>query len=231
MRRSLEGRLPKFARPRNRLAYAFYATSDAYAIAVLVFVRLLRKLGVRGDADLLVLHRPLPPRVVATMREMGLTTMMVPAPGQTFHSYYRNCLVKLRIFQLAQYDRVLYVDVDALPLKSLDHLFEFSFEGPVAAPSAYWLPQPFWTSALLLVRPSLVYWNRLRGHFVSAYEKRVYDMEIVNAEFGSEISTLPLSTFCLFEGIGGPFYCSGKAVVLSTLNCPSPPTERPSRLL
>jgi hypothetical protein len=85
MRCPLEGRrLPKFARPRNRLAYAFYATSDAYAIAVLVFVSLLRKLGVRGDADLLVLHRPLPSRIVATMREMGFTTMLVPAPGRTF---------------------------------------------------------------------------------------------------------------------------------------------------
>ena len=41
---------------KNRHAYVFYATNDTYAIAVLVFVRLLRQLGVRDDTDLVVLH-------------------------------------------------------------------------------------------------------------------------------------------------------------------------------
>jgi len=36
----------------NRQAFVFYATSHEYAISVLVFVRLLQRLDIRGDTDL-----------------------------------------------------------------------------------------------------------------------------------------------------------------------------------
>ncbi len=141
-------------RPRNRLAYVFYATNQTYAIAVLVLVRMLQRLGIRNDADLVVLHLPLARSILAKMREMELMTVMVPELRYIDYPYFKDCLVKLRIFQL-EYERVLFVDADAIPLKSLDDLLRFSFDGSVAAPRAYWLPQPFWTSALLVVRPSV----------------------------------------------------------------------------
>jgi alpha-N-acetylglucosamine transferase len=92
---------------------------------------------------------------------------------------------------------VLFIDADSIPLKNLDYLFRFPFDGPVAAPKAYWLPQPFWTTALLLVHPSDENWGRLSRHFGTAAFTNSYDMEIVNAEFGSEITTLPLDVFSL----------------------------------
>jgi hypothetical protein len=68
----------------------------------------------------------------------------------------------------------------------LDALLDLPLDGPVAASSIYYLPQPCWTSALqLLVRPSAAAWNRVSWHFPSAADRRVYDMVIVNGEFGS----------------------------------------------
>lgn len=184
-------------RPRNRQAYVFYATSHAYAIAVLVLVRLLQRLGMRDDADLLVLHLPLPSHVLTKMREMGIVTRLVPELRYIDHPYFRDCLVKLRIFHLIEYDRVVFVEADTMPLKSLDDLLDFTFDGPVAAPSAYWIPQPCWTSALLVVRPSAAAWSRVSRRFSAAAAKQFYDMDIVNAEFGAEIQTLPSGCFCL----------------------------------
>lgn len=181
----------------NRLAYVFYATNQAYAIAVMVMVRMLQRLGIRNDADLIVLHLPLARSILTKMREMGLTTVRVPVLPYIDYPYFKDCLIKLRILQLIEYDRLLFVDADSIPLKSLDNLLQFPFGGPIAAPRAYWLPQPFWTSALLVVRPSAANWDRVTRHFASAASKHFYDMEIVNVEFASELATLPADAFAL----------------------------------
>jgi len=111
--------------------------------------------------------------------------------------YFKDCLIKLRIFQLTQYDRIVYLDADSIPLKSLDHLFSLPFNEMIAAPRAYWLPQPFVTSLLLVVKPSLMMWNRVKQHFGTAFEKRDYDMDIINLEFKDEIYYLPDEYGCL----------------------------------
>ena len=220
--------LPK---SKNRYAYAFYATDHAYAIAVLVFVRVLQRLGVRRDVDLLLLHLPLPRQLLTKMRGLGMLTAEVPALPYINSPYYRHCLVKLRIFQLTQYDCVIFVDADAMPLKRLDDLFAIAFDGPVAAPSAYWLPQPYWCSSLLLVRPSLVNWRRVARHFISASAGGIFDMEIINTEFGSEICTLPAGVFCLnsewedaerpgFFGAFDETYCRVSVVHFTALGKP-----------
>ncbi len=72
-------RLPK---RRNRLAFAFYATNDEYAVAVLVFVHLLQQLGIRKDADVVVLHLPLAPDLLGMMKRMGIRSKP-PSNGQS----------------------------------------------------------------------------------------------------------------------------------------------------
>jgi alpha-N-acetylglucosamine transferase len=91
----------------------------------------------------------------------------------------------------------VYVDADAIPLRRLDDLFALPLDGPLAAPRAYWLPQPYWCTGLLVVRPSLASWDRVSRHFISAFANRFFDMDIINNEYAGEIITLPTGTFCL----------------------------------
>ena len=182
---------------QNRRAFAFYATCHEYAIAVLVFVQLLKRLGIDGNTDLVVIHLPLEEWVLSKMRAMGIATVEVPPLFPMKNRYYRHCLTKLRIFQLLQYERVVYVDADSIPLKDLNHLMLMPLDGPIAAPTAYWLPQPYWTSALVVVRPSIETWQRVSRQFERAVKTSVYDMEIVNEEFGAEIETVPAGVFLL----------------------------------
>jgi alpha-N-acetylglucosamine transferase len=197
-------------RSRKSFAYVFYATNDIYAIAVIVFVRLLCRLGIRDDADLVVLHLQLSPVIVARLREMGMITVMVSRLGRGHLEYFSDCFVKLRSFQLTGYERVVVVDADAVPLKSLDFLFTLPFDGPLAAPRAYWLPQPCWASALLVVRPSRTLWTRLKRSLKTAPKPNsseiFADMELVNREFGSEIHTLPREVNSEWEDVDRPTY-------------------------
>jgi len=184
-------------RPPRHHAYVFYATNDTYAVAVLVFVQSLKRLGIRDDTDIVVFHLHLSRYLIAKFHEMGVRTRLVPALRYGLPRYYRDCLTKLRIFELDEYERVVYVDADAIPLKSLDPLFDLQFAEPVAAPSAYWLPEQLSGSHLLVVKPSGQLWTRIRRHFPHAMEKRYYDMDIVNLEFGDAIHTLPADIICL----------------------------------
>lgn len=133
---------------RNRLAFVFYATDENYAIAVLVFVHLLRELGIRDDADIVVLHLPIAPWIVEKMRRMGMMSRVYYplAPAMTekmkgmgiesraFETapnvkkgFYRHCFIKLKCLRLLEYDRVLFIDADSIPLKSLDYLLSLPF--------------------------------------------------------------------------------------------------------
>ena len=191
----------------GRRAYVFYATSDLYGVAVLVFVQRLRQLGLAADADVVVLHLALSDHLLARLRAMRIVTRRAPTPELVRDRSCRGCLVKLEVFGLTDYDRVVYVDADALPLRSLDHLLGIPFAEPLAAPIAYWLPQPWWASHLLVVKPSANLWRRLHRHVASAAARGVHDMDIVNVELGGEIHALPGETACLnteWEDAGRP---------------------------
>lgn len=182
---------------KNRFAYTFYATNDAYAIAVLVVVKQLKLLGARNDVDFVVLHLSISKYIQAKMDEMGIITKKVDPLRYTYGMYYRDCLIKLKIFQLIEYERVVFLDADSIPLKNIDELFTLSFMEDIAAPHAYFFHKPFVTSLLLVVKPSIEMWNRVEKHFESAFEKKFYDMDIINLEFKDEIYFLPDEYACL----------------------------------
>ncbi len=184
-------------RPKHAQALVFYATDETYAMSVLVFVHLLRELGGRGDVDIVLLHAPLSRQTVERMRQMGIATILVRRFPRLRDPYYGSCLLKLKIFQLISYERIVFCDADAVPLKNLDDLFSLPLAAPIAAPRAYWIDPPFWTSALLVLQPSLECWSRLKQHFSAAGRRRQFDMDIINLEFSGEIQTLPPTAFCL----------------------------------
>lgn len=200
-------------RSANRKALVLYATDDTYGEAVVVFVRLLKILGFPEDVDIVTLHLHLSPSLVDVMKQEGILTRSVQELNPVKNQYYRHSLVKLRLLQLSEYERVVYADVDAIPLKRLDFLFSMPLDSPIAAPSATWIKQPFWTSALLVAKPSGELWTRAEAHFPHAYDRDFYDMDIINEEFQDEIQTLPDDAFCLnseWEEEGRPGFFADK---------------------
>jgi hypothetical protein len=189
--------LPK---TRNGTACAFYATNDAYAVAVLVATRRLRKLGIAPDIDIVALHHNVSGYILDTMRALGVITIPASPPWPAARRCFRDSLLKLRIFQLIPYERVVFLDADSLPLTNLVCLFEAPFSEPVALPRAYWLPQPYGTSALMVVRPSVEIWRHLQGwieHAVAIGADIQGDMDVINSAFEDQRHFLPAEWLCL----------------------------------
>lgn len=121
-------------------------------------------------------------------------------------SGYGSSMTKLRLFELEQYDRVLYFDGDSVLQQHLDELFSLPAT-PMAMPRAYWSEKPreSWplSSTLMLIQPSLAetkhlfstlqYW-RLSPDMD---ESRHYDEELINDRFGSSALVLPHNPYLL----------------------------------
>jgi alpha-N-acetylglucosamine transferase len=161
----------------HRYAYVTLVTNADYAMGATALVRSLRL--TRTAADLLVLHTAGTDETVLTpLAELGCRLIEVEhlplsdafnerhARGNlhstapftkgrkpNFHSPLDN-FCKLRLWQLIEYERIVFIDADAIVLKNVDKLFgypEFS-----AAPNVYETLADFhrMNSGVFVARPS-----------------------------------------------------------------------------
>lgn len=177
----------------NRFAYVLYATNTSYATAALVTLHSLKNLTTRDDLDFILLHTGLPQYLLTSIQSIGAVPIKVNRIDHTdnMNQFFKDCLIKLKVFQLMHYERVVYLDVDSVLLKNLDGLFTLPFPESLAAPRAYWLQQPWASSMLMVVKPSLALWDRITPYIRIASQKRYLDMEIINYAFKDDICFLP----------------------------------------
>jgi lipopolysaccharide biosynthesis glycosyltransferase len=179
---------------RRRFAYAFYATNDDYGCSVLSNIRQLRKLNISQEIDIVVVYlKKLSPHIVFEINRTNVKTKLVDSlPYNKAKTYYRDVNTKFRVLQLYEYDRIVYVDADTIILKNMDHLFLLP---PVdlAAPRAYWLQQPAFTSLLLVITPSPQLWERRIAKYLDPNKlaNDEYDMDALNKEFIGDCLLLP----------------------------------------
>ena len=107
---------------------------------------------------------------------------------------HKDVMVKLRIFQLFEYDRIIYMDTDMLVKKNLDHLFLLPDSSHIAAPRVYFDPETHFCSCLMVFTPTEHMWKRIMSYYGEdgyVREKKLYDMDLLNREFVDEITNLP----------------------------------------
>lgn len=192
--------------PSSRHAYVTLVTNSDYALGARALARSLRLTGTA--ADIVVLHTGgVGAEDLAPLAEFGVrlgACALLPtseafnaahdrdrlhrvAPftkGEkpAFHTPLDN-FVKLRLWQLAEYERVLFVDADALVLRNVDRLFQYPEF--CAAPNVYESladftrmnsgvfvarPDPALFAAMLaaLDRPG-AFWRRTDQSFLQAF--------------------------------------------------------------
>jgi alpha-N-acetylglucosamine transferase len=148
-----------------------------------------------------------------------------------YQEYYAASMVKLSSFSLYKqgYTRIIFLDADSLILKSLDELFYLPSVG-LAAPRAYWIDpgplMPFcgsatwrpddgpevglqqkFTSALMIVEPSKILWDRLQNKYWPggvANFTNMFDMDLLNVEFKDDVMLLPGSQLLRLTSDWGP---------------------------
>ncbi|KAL7746064.1 N-acetylglucosaminyltransferase [Sorochytrium milnesiophthora] len=169
-------------------AYVFYVTRPEYLCAALVNAHQLRTLYLTTpDTDIVLLHTPdlfFAPIHHQRVRELNVTLREV-ARMPSHYGTYRDVLVKLRVWQMTDYTRVIFLDADMLVLRSLDHLFKLR-QVELALPRAYWFDNRVLTSLLMVVKPNEETFRRLSEKYIPDGKPLpdMYDMDIINAEFG-----------------------------------------------
>ena len=143
-------------RARSDRAFVTLATNPDYATGAAALFRSLRRTGTA--ADLVLLYTDLPEAAVADLCALGARTVRVdllPTSAEfnalhardrlhgaapftkgekpPFHTPLDN-FAKLRLWQL-DYDRVVFIDADALVLQNIDRLFDYPEFS--AAPNVY----------------------------------------------------------------------------------------------
>ncbi|MBD1545868.1 glycosyltransferase [Roseibium aggregatum] len=176
---------PVFEEPaRSSHAYVTLVTNPDYVTGAVALLRSLRRTGT--EADLVVLHTPgvddedldplrqFSPRLGACERlatseafnerhERGRLHTAAPftkGDKPKFHTPLDN-FVKLRLWQLEDYESVVFIDADAIVLKSCDKLF--GYPEFCAAPNVYEALADFhrMNSGVFTARPSKATFARM----------------------------------------------------------------------
>lgn len=176
-----------------RRAIAFYAARDEYMCSTIINVARLEWLGTDPSIDrIVIIPKTYTPkeRHLAALKACSVHIVEAPAltgPDNDTELFYRDCMAKLFIFSLADYQRIVYMDADSIVRRNLDWMFDLP-EVDVAAPRAYWIDpgrprdgcedkdphvghlpyvglQMKFTSALMVIMPSERTWMRLRNKY------------------------------------------------------------------
>ncbi len=111
-------------------------TYQNYLFNIAIATKMLRE--VNSTADVVALFQmgqdmpagaSLPQRDLQLLHALGVYVYYIPQQTTGRQSFYRTQLDKFRILGLTQYERILFMDGDVLPLGNLDLLFELSMNG------------------------------------------------------------------------------------------------------
>lgn len=178
-------------KPSTRHAYVLYATSDIYMCSALINLRRIRRFGASRHNDVVVIipEDYQPSNTLSVASAAGNFTVIRVAPTvKLSDSTYHDVLTKLRVFELEQYDRIVYIDADSLVMRSMDDLFQLPIT-PLAASRAYWLQHMTITTIMMVIQPSKAgfecLWKR------QELKPRHADMDLIDEEFGETAMLLP----------------------------------------
>ena len=143
--------------PASRFAYVTLATNADYALGALALVNSIKATGT--GADCVVLHTAVPEAGLAPLRQAGARLIGVELLDTSaefnathardalharaaftkgvkppFHTPLDN-FAKLRLWQLVEYEAVVFIDADAVMLRNCDKLF--AYPEFCAAPNVY----------------------------------------------------------------------------------------------
>ena len=124
--------------PESKFAYASLIggvdpskpSYKGFLYNILISAKILKAAG--STADMVVFFQlshttsmeELPPKVVRLLEALGVTIFYIPKSKH--QGFYEITLEKFRILGLVQYERVLFMDADVMPLGNLDYLMEMS---------------------------------------------------------------------------------------------------------
>ncbi|CAE7208334.1 hypothetical protein PTNB73_07604 [Pyrenophora teres f. teres] len=182
-------------------AYVQYVTNANYLCNSLMILDALNRSETKADRIMMypegwnvaedhTADAPTESKLLAKARDV-YQAKLVPIQVVSFEkgdATWKDSYTKLLAFNQTQYKRVMSLDSDAILRENMDELFMLP-SSPVAMPRAYWLDQPFMSSQLVLVEPSLTEWHRVEQ--LMNTENPGFDMDILNTLYKDSCLVIP----------------------------------------
>ncbi|TAQ88022.1 hypothetical protein B7494_g3637 [Chlorociboria aeruginascens] len=196
----------------SRFAYTQYVTNSEYLCNSVMLFEILHRLGSKADRLMMYpadmhLDSSSDNResrlLLKAQTEYGVHLMPIQVQHRTGGEHggpatWADSYTKLLAFNQTQYDRVLSLDSDSTVLQPMDELFLLP-PAPVAMPRAYWLEEPYLSSQLVLIEPSVEEFTRIQLAINDATTTD-FDMEIVNNLYGADCMIIPHRRYDLLTG-------------------------------
>ncbi|CAI6004577.1 unnamed protein product [Closterium sp. NIES-65] len=180
-RQMLESRTPQETpRAAPRVAYASVLhTTEDYVCGAIVLARSLKKSGTKADLVLLV-SREISRKSRRGLKKAGWRLKEIERirnPRAVPKSYNEWNYSKLRLWQLEEYDKVIFVDSDVLVLKNLDFLFSYP------ELSARGNARHLFNSGVMVLEPSNCTFNLFMSHVTTLTSCNGGDQGFLNNVF------------------------------------------------
>lgn len=175
-----------------------YSTQCGTLISVAATIEARRKNHMNhSSVDLVVMHASdLSTFLKKRLSQLGVKTVQISTPATKGDHRYYTSFEKLRAAQLFQYRRVIFLEMDYMMMRSLDHYFEVFGDIPIAyaAPKMYWVAQTGYTQAgPYLADPTKLHWEKFFKNVMDEHSAWGYpgDNDFTNMRFKKEQPVLP----------------------------------------
>jgi len=145
-------------------AYVTIITTPEYAYGAEVVWKTLRHFGSTRPFHAL-LEEDIPDTVEYRLQDVGFITRRISGLDNPNtkrvedRPWFATTYTKLLIFNLTEFDKLIWLDADLLILENLDHLFERDIKDIAAAPESQ--PPDRFNTGLMVVKPSTRLFNAL----------------------------------------------------------------------
>lgn len=193
----------------NKYSYITLLTDDSYIYGVILLQQSLKEVNSQYPLEVLVTPNVSKP-ILTILDQLQLSYIIIePIKDDKIFEYNKKtnpnmariwslCLSKLKIFNLTQFDKLVFLDADIMIMKNIDHLFEYPHLTS-ALDGEYFNLWPDWdhfNSGILVIKPDQKEYDNLLN-FISNQALNeewkegecIADQEILNHYYSNWVNT------------------------------------------
>ena len=190
----------------NKYSYITLLTDDSYIYGVILLNESLKNVNSQYPLEILVTSNVSKP-IINILEQLQLKYSIIkPIKNEQFIDYnikimpqfaktWSLCLSKIEIFNLIQFDKIVFLDADILVLKNLDHLFDYPHLTSAIDGEYFnlWPDDPHFNAGILVIEPNQQEYNNI-SNYISNFSlddwnkfQCIADQEILNLYFSEWI--------------------------------------------
>ena len=173
----------------KKYAYVCVLSTDNYLDGALILNENLRELNSKYEL-LCVVNDRLSEESIKTLHRFGIKTKNTRAIKTNMGiGRWNYTFDKLNIFSLVEYDKIVFLDLDLLILKNIDHLF--NWDSIAAGLDMPWHDDEF-NSGVMVIEPNMDLYNDMIEKLYATKYNYTGDQDFLNDYFGKNFIALPL---------------------------------------